>query len=345
MSAGPGAGPGTETNTAETNAAEENAAESDAGPFVLVDELRKRYGPDGPDVVDGINFGVGRGELFGLLGPNGAGKTTTIGVITTRVHPSGGRVLVDGIDVSRDPVAVKRRIAVVPQQSNLDRTLTAVENLSFHAAYFGSNRRDRRNRAREMLARFGLEGREDEAVNNYSGGMAQRLMLARALMHRPQLLVLDEPTSALDPQSRLFLWDTIRELRSDGVTILLTTHDMDEADLLCDRIAIVDHGKVVALDTPRRLRHLLPSDAGLDLVIEGDADPSPLFSGIEGGQRVEAQPAGEDRWRLRIYGDGDRLTEHAAGLARSAGRPLVELRRIEGTLEDVFVHLTGRELR
>ncbi len=314
-------------------------------PFVVVDELRKRFTSGGPDVVDGISFGVGRGELFGLLGPNGAGKTTTIGVITTRVHPTSGRVLVDGIDVGRDPVAVKRRIAVVPQQSNLDRTLTAAENLSFHAAYFGSNRRDRRRRAREMLARFGLEGREDEAVNNYSGGMAQRLMLARALMHRPQLLVLDEPTSALDPQSRLFLWDTIRDLRRDGVTILLTTHDMDEADLLCDRIAIVDHGKVVALDTPRRLRHLLPSDAGLELVIEGEADPTPLFSGIESGQRVEAQPAGEDRWRLRIYGDGDHLTEHAAGLARVAGRPLVELRRIEGTLEDVFVHLTGRGLR
>ncbi len=318
---------------------------ANSGPFVVVDELRKRFVPNGPDVVDGISFAVGRGELFGLLGPNGAGKTTTIGVITTRVHPSGGRVLVDGIDVSRDPVAVKRRIAVVPQQSNLDRTLTAAENLSFHAAYFGSNRRDRRHRAREMLARFGLEGREDDAVNNYSGGMAQRLMLARALMHRPQLLVLDEPTSALDPQSRLFLWDTIRELRRDGVTILLTTHDMDEADLLCDRIAIVDHGRVVALDTPRRLRQLLPSDAGLELLIEGGSDPSQLFSGIEGGRRVEAHSAGEDRCRVRIYGEDERLTEHAAGLARRAGWRVVELRRIEGTLEDVFVHLTGRELR
>ena len=170
-----------------------------SGPFVVVDELRKRYGPDEPYVVDGISFGVGRGELFVLLGPNGAGKTTTIGVITTRGLPTGGRVLVDGIDVREDPVAVKRRIAVVPQQSNLDRTLTAVENLSFHAAYFGSGRRERRRSAREMLARFGLAGRENEKVNNYSGGMAQRLMLARALMHQPEMLVLDEPTSGLDP--------------------------------------------------------------------------------------------------------------------------------------------------
>ncbi|HSH61095.1 MAG TPA: ABC transporter ATP-binding protein [Acidimicrobiales bacterium] len=316
-----------------------------SGPFVVVDELRKRYGPDEPDVVDGISFEVGRGELFGLLGPNGAGKTTTIGVITTRVLPTGGRVLVDGIDVREDPVAVKRRIAVVPQQSNLDRTLTAVENLSFHAAYFGSRRGERHRSAWEMLARFGLEGRENEKVNNYSGGTAQRLMLARALMHRPQMLVLDEPTSGLDPQSRLFLWETIRQLRGDGVTIVLTTHDMDEADELCDRIAIVDHGKIVALDTPRRLRHLLPSEEGLELVVESGDDPARLFSPVGPEHRVEAQAAGEDRWRVRIYGDGDGLTEQAVALAHGADRPLVELRRIEGTLEDVFVHLTGRELR
>jgi len=321
----------------------------DVPPFVVVDGLRKRFAPDGPEAVAGLSFTVGRGELFGLLGPNGAGKTTTIGVLTTRVHPSGGRVLVDGIDVSRDPVGVKRRIAVVPQQSNLDRALTAIENLSFHAAYFGSGRRERHRRAAEMLARFGLEGRKDDAVNNYSGGMAQRLMLARALMHRPQLLVLDEPTSALDPQSRLFLWDTIRALRDEGVTILLTTHDMNEADLLCDRVAIVDHGRVVALDTPRRLRQLLPSEAGLDIVVVGVDDPGPVFDGVQGAQRIDAQPAGGDRWRVRIYSDGDgdsgAMAERVVGRARRAARPLVELRRIEGTLEDVFVHLTGRELR
>jgi len=230
--------------------------------MVQVEALRKRYRPDAPEALAGIDFAVGEGELFGLLGPNGAGKTTTIGVITTRVRPNGGRVLVDGIDVTRNPVAVKRRIAVVPQLSNLDRTLTAVENLTFHAAYFGARRRERRDRALEMLARFGLEGRENEKVNMYSGGMAQRLMLARAMMHEPRLLILDEPTTGLDPQSRLFLWDVLLELRSAGVTLILTTHDMAEAERLCDRIAIVDHGKIIALDTPRGLRRLLPSDAG-----------------------------------------------------------------------------------
>ncbi|MGI8507189.1 MAG: ABC transporter ATP-binding protein, partial [Solirubrobacteraceae bacterium] len=159
--------------------------------MVRVEGLHKRYRPDAPEAVAGIDFVVREGELFVLLGPNGAGKTTTIGVITTRVRPNAGRVTVDSIDVTHNPVAVKRRIAVVPQLSNLDRTLTAIENLTFHAAYFGAGRRERRRRAREVLARFGLEGREDEKVNTYSGGMAQRLMLARAMMHEPRLLILD----------------------------------------------------------------------------------------------------------------------------------------------------------
>src|SRR5437660_819806 len=232
--------------------------------IIRVEGLRKRYGASGPEAVAGVDFEIRRGEIFGLLGPNGAGKTTTIGAITTRVRPTAGRVTVDGIDVRADPVAVKLRIAVVPQMSNLDRSLTALENLTFHAAYFGAGRRERRERARELLAQLGLAGRENDQVNNYSGGMAQRLMIARALMHEPHVLILDEPTTGLDPQSRLFLWDTIVALRERGTTLILTTHDMLEADRLCDRIAIVDHGEVIALDTPRGLRRLLPAEHGLE---------------------------------------------------------------------------------
>jgi len=227
---------------------------------VRVEGLRKRYRAEGPEAVAGIDFEVLEGEIFGLLGPNGAGKTTTIGTITTRVRPSSGRVFVDGVDVSKDPVSAKLRIASVPQLSNLDRALTALENLTFHAAYFGMGRRERRERARELLGRFGLSGREDDHVNNYSGGMAQRLMIARALMHEPRLLILDEPTTGLDPQSRLFLWDMMVDLRERGTTLILTTHDMAEADRLCDRIAIIDHGTIIALDTPRRLRRRCPDE-------------------------------------------------------------------------------------
>jgi ABC-2 type transport system ATP-binding protein len=312
--------------------------------IVRVEDLHKRYRPEGPEAVAGIDFAVHEGELFGLLGPNGAGKTTTIGTITTRVKPTAGRVLVDGIDVTDDPVAIKMRIAVVPQLSNLDRSLTALENLTFHAAYFGAGRRERRERALELLARMGLQGRENDPVNNYSGGMAQRLMIARALMHEPRLLVLDEPTTGLDPQSRLFLWDKMLELRGRGTTLILTTHDMLEADRLCDRIAIVDHGKVIALDTPTRLRRLLPGEQGVELTVAAANDPAEAFAGLGDAERVEAKPTQEGRWQVRLYGDGA-LAGDALRAAERRGLELVELRRIEGTLEDVFIHLTGRELR
>jgi ABC-2 type transport system ATP-binding protein len=317
--------------------------------IVKVEGLHKRYGASGPEAVAGIDFDVRRGEIFGLLGPNGAGKTTTIGTITTRVKPTAGRVLVDGIDVTADPVAVKLRIAVVPQLSNLDRSLTALENLAFHAAYFGAGRRERRERARELLDLLGLGGRENDRVNEYSGGMAQRLMIARALMHEPHLLILDEPTTGLDPQSRLFLWDKMGELRERGTTLMLTTHDMAEADRLCHRIAIVDHGKVIALDTPRGLRRLLPAEHGLELTLDGDGgDPAAAFEGV--GERVETSGGAEGRWTVRLYGgdaegDGGGLAAAAVAAAERSSGDLVDLRRIEGTLEDVFVHLTGRELR
>jgi len=313
--------------------------------IIRVEDLHKRYRAEGPEAVAGVSFGVRRGEIFGLLGPNGAGKTTTIGTITTRVKPTAGRVFVDGIDVASDPVAVKLRIAVVPQMSNLDRTLTALENLTFHAAYFGTGRRERRERATELLARFGLAGRESDHVNNYSGGMAQRLMIARALMHEPRVLILDEPTSGLDPQSRLFLWDTIVDLRDRGTTLLLTTHDMAEADRLCDRIAIVDRGQVLALDTPRGLRALLPGEHGLELTAAAAGDPSATLAAVEGVERVGEASEREGLWHMRLYGQGPSLLSDALAAAERAGMEVSELRRIEGTLEDVFVHLTGRELR
>ena len=311
---------------------------SSTGTMAVVSDLRKRYRPEGPEAVAGISFDIGRGEVFGLLGPNGAGKTTTIGVMTTRVRPTGGSVSVDGIDVARHPVAVKQRIAVVPQRPNLDRAISAIENLTFHGAYFGWSRRARRARALELLEQFGLEGRGDDRVNDYSGGMAQRLMIARALMHEPRLLFLDEPTTGLDPQARLFLWDKIEQLRDQGVTVLLTTHDMAEADRLCRRIAIMDHGEIIALDTPAGLRRLLPDAQGVELTVGGD-DPTAAFSTL--GAEVTALD--ERRWLVRAYGDV--TIARAISVADGAGLEVLDLHRIEGTLEDVFVHLTGRDLR
>src|SRR5215831_12574357 len=232
-----------------------------------VQNLVKRYPRTTFNAVDDISFSVRKGEIFGLLGPNGAGKTTTIGVLTTNILPTSGSARIMGIDVVADPMSVKQRIAVVPQQSNLDRSLRAREILTFHASYHGVPRAERNARADSLLEEFGLGDRGKDKVMRYSGGMAQRLMLARALMHFPNVLFLDEPTNSLDPQSRLFLWDRIRSLNEQGATILLTTHDMEEADQLCQRIAIMDHGKILVLDTPTELKKLIPGGTSLALRI------------------------------------------------------------------------------
>ena len=230
-----------------------------------VHDLVKRYPKATFNAVDGVSFSVRRGEIFGLLGPNGAGKTTTIGVLTTRVRPTSGTAHMLGIDVTRDPIGVKQHIAVVPQMSNLDQSLKVRDILTFHSAYHSVPRKERDARADALLTELGLAERAKDRVSRYSGGMNQRLMIARALMHSPDVLFLDEPTNNLDPQSRLFLWDRIRELNAKGLTILLTTHDMEEADRLCERIAIMDHGKILVNDTSAELKHLIPGGTTLEV--------------------------------------------------------------------------------
>src|SRR5690349_4746597 len=241
---------------------------------IVVEDLQKVYKPKKRKqtlevkAVDGISLEIDRGEFFGLLGPNGAGKTTTIGVLTTRVLPTAGRALIDGIDVRLDPVAVKRRIGVCPQVNNLDRSLTGRENLVFHAEYFGISKRIREDRAQELLERFQLADRADEKPTVYSGGMAQRLKIARALRHDPASLFLDEPTTGLDPQARRAIWDLLSELNAKGQTIFLTTHYMDEADQLCQRIAIMDKGKVLELGTPAKLKAGVPGGYLIELQVQ-----------------------------------------------------------------------------
>src|SRR5579863_6654102 len=208
--------------------------------------------------VDGISLDVKPGEIFGLLGPNGAGKSTTVGILTTRVRPTSGEAWVGEYEVWRHQVSAKRLIGVVQQRPNLDFALTGREILLFHAAYFGISSDERHRRANELLERFQLTERADEIVRGFSGGMMQRLSIARAMMHDPAVLFLDEPSSGLDPQTRLLLWEIIREYQAKGKTILITTHNMEEADSLCHRIAIVDHGKVIALGTPPELKASIP---------------------------------------------------------------------------------------
>lgn len=218
----------------------------------------------GADViaVDDLELSVTRGEIFGLLGPNGAGKTTTVGMLTTRVIPTAGRAIVNGVDVVADPARAKRDIGVVPQANTLDRSLDVWENLYFHGRYFGMDADEASQASDDLLEQFRLSAKATSAVHHLSGGMAQRLMMARAILHRPAVLFLDEPTAGLDPQSRLALWEIVGRLHDEGQTILLTTHYMEEADRMCDRVAIMDQGRILALDTPARLKQSESTDDG-----------------------------------------------------------------------------------
>src|SRR5213593_1499101 len=208
--------------------------------------------------LDGLSLEILPGEIFGLLGPNGAGKSTTVGVLTTRVRPTSGQAWIGEHEVWKNQVAVKLLIGVVPQRPNLDFSLTACEILIFHGAYFGLGSKERNHRADGLLEKFKLTDRSNQMVRGFSGGMMQRLSIARAMMHDPQVLFLDEPSAGLDPQTRILLWEIIREYNQAGKTILLTTHNMEEADALCHRLAIIDHGKVIASGTPSSLKASIP---------------------------------------------------------------------------------------
>ncbi|MFY1616309.1 ABC transporter ATP-binding protein [Micromonospora sp. WMMD736] len=265
---------------------------------VEVADLVKRYPGSTAAAVDGLSFTVAPGEIFGLLGPNGAGKSTTIGILTTRLRASGGRALVNGVDVVGDPVAARAQLAVVPQHNNLDRSLTPRQNLLYHAAYHGVARAVRNARADALLDRFGLTDRADKRIEAYSGGMVQRLMIARALIHEPAVLFLDEPTNGLDPQSRRLIWSRIREMRGRGVTVVLTTHQMNAAAALVDRVGIVDHGRLLTADTPGNLVRGLAGRSILDLTVTPAAldEPDELLSalsevsGVRKGERLAAPP-------------------------------------------------------
>jgi ABC-2 type transport system ATP-binding protein len=314
------------------------------GDVIVTDGLTKVFdGRGGPlRAVEGLNLRVHRGEIFGLLGPNGAGKTTTVGMLTTRVIPTEGRALVGGIDVVARPATAKQVIGVVPQTNTLDRALDVAENLYFHGRYFGMSARESHERTRELLEQFRLADRATANVNEMSGGMAQRLMVARAIMHEPAVLFLDEPTSGLDPQSRLALWDVINELHSRGQTIVLTTHYMEEADQLCERVAIIDHGRLLALDTPAALKRSIDADTEIRLHVTGDADA--LARELDSMPRVDSARVVDGTVYVYLRAGGATLPEIITAADRK-GFAVQDVGVKETTLETVFIDLTGRELR
>jgi ABC-2 type transport system ATP-binding protein len=308
--------------------------------IVSIRGLTKRYAGKVPvEAVRNIDLTVMRGELFGLLGPNGAGKSTTISVCTTRTLPTSGTVEIAGLDVVATPAQARKHMGVVPQYNTLDRQCTVWENLYFHCRYFGYTSAAAGKRANELLEMFRLTERSKSFVRELSGGLAQRVQIARAIAHQPEILFLDEPSAGLDPQSRLALWDSIRQLLSQGITIVLTTHYMEEADELCNRVAIIDHGKILVCDTPQNLKSSVGAQKVINLHLAGsDPQLQQTLTQLSGVKNIETAKDG-----VRIFVDN--LDGLLPRIIEATGPQLRDISVTETTLETVFIKLTGRDLR
>lgn len=300
---------------------------------ITVDDLTKRF--DDVEAVAGVSFTVGYGEVFAFLGPNGAGKSTTVDMLCTLLRPSSGHATVAGFDVQTRPTAVRRNIGLVFQEQTLDDQLTAEENLRFHAVLYRVPREQVEARIVRVLALVGLSARRHDLVSTFSGGMARRLEIARALLHTPKILFLDEPTVGLDPQTRALIWDDILRLRQEEqVTVFLTTHYMDEADY-ADRIAIIDYGRIVATGSPSELK----AEVGTDTVeLETSNDDAAFLALAAAGRRISRTSSG-----LVVHvADGE---AEVAPLIAECPVPVRAVRVRRPTLDDVFLHFTGREIR
>ncbi len=315
---------------------------ADTEEVIRTEGLTKVF-PGGVKAVDQLDLSLHRGEIFGLLGPNGAGKTTTVGMLTSMVVPTEGSAEVGGVDVIAHPALAKQAIGVVPQTNTLDRSLSVAENLYFHGRFFGMGARDAKAEASRLLEKFWLADRASAEVLELSGGMAQRLMVARAVMHRPAILFLDEPTAGLDPQSRIALWQILQELHAEGQTILLTTHYMEEADQLCSRVAIMDHGRILALDTPASLKRGVGADTIVTVSADGQLDElagllEARVPGVTNAKRVDST--------VQLLATGSQgVLPAVVTAAEQGGFTVTDLSLAEPTLETVFINLTGKELR
>jgi len=306
---------------------------------IVVENLVKKY----KDVlaVNGVSFTVRKGEIFALLGPNGAGKTTTIHVIATLLKPTSGRVIVEGYDVVKEPGKVRRLIGIVFQEPSLDQQLTAYDNMYIHGRLYGYNGGELRERILELLEFVDLKEYAFKQVKHFSGGMKRRLEIARGLLTNPDILILDEPTIGLDPQSRARVWDYVRKLKNDlGMTILMTTHYLDEADELADRIAIMDHGRVIAMGTSLELKNMLGSDV-IYLKLSRQAPESLCreFNGVKDCRLLE------DGLVELVVENANKVLPEVMKLVMEKGYEIREVSYRKPSLNEVFLHLTGRELR
>lgn len=292
--------------------------------------------------LDGIDLELKQGEIFGLLGPNGAGKTTTISIATTRSLPTSGTVRIADIDIVQHPAHARRHIGVVPQFNTLDRSLTVYENLYFHCRYFGFSHSNAKARALELLSQFMLTERKNVYPAQLSGGLAQRVQIARAIAHRPTVLFLDEPSAGLDPQSRMAMWEAVQGLRKEGITVLLTTHYMEEADSLSNRLAIIDHGRVLALGSPEKLKQIFGVQTVFNLKLKSQEGLESLVSTFKTREDVTSAEMTPEGLRV-IAANSNGLLPKLVQAA--AGHGLRDMQITEPSLETVFIQLTGRDLR
>ncbi|MBI3963183.1 MAG: ATP-binding cassette domain-containing protein [Deinococcus sp.] len=301
---------------------------------IIVEDLNVNYGK--LKAVDGISFQVQAGTALALLGPNGAGKTTTIKALTTVLDPTSGTVRVGGLDVTRHPIAVRALIGLVPQETNLYEDVTVNDNLALHGFLYGLDAATRQRRSQELLELVGLSERANDLVRHLSGGMKRRLVYARGVMHDPQIVFLDEPTTGLDPQSRRAIWDYIAGLKQQGKTVVLTTHHMEEAEVLCELVLIVDQGRIIAQGSPVELRRNYVGDAYVELITPQAEALAPII----GQRRFEL-----DNGKVRIYLDDLAQVPALVQALYQAGVQYSALSTRQTTLEDVFLKLTGRGLR
>jgi ABC-2 type transport system ATP-binding protein len=312
-------------------------------PIVEVRGLRKVYAAKPPvTAIDGIDLTVTDGAIYGLLGPNGAGKTTTISIATTRALPTAGAVRIAGIDVVASPAMARRLIGVVPQYNTLDRACTVAENLQFHCRYFGMSSAEAKARTAQLLDQFRLSDKAGAYPSALSGGLAQRVQISRAIAHRPKVLFLDEPSAGLDPQSRIAMWDAVRGLRNEGITVVLTTHYMEEADALCDRLAIIDHGRILVEDTPAALKASLGGDKIIELKTALPESRAALSTAVRSVAGVASVEETQDGVRVLAKTEDGIV---ARVVAATAGHGVVDVSTAAASLEAVFIRLTGRDLR
>ncbi|MEW5829674.1 MAG: ATP-binding cassette domain-containing protein [Chloroflexota bacterium] len=311
-------------------------------PILEVHDLVKKYGEF--TAVKGISFDIQEGEIFSLLGPNGAGKTTTISMLSTLYEPTGGDAAIGGHSVIKDPMAVRNLIGVVPQELALYEDLTARENLVFWGQMYNLNGSRLKSRVDEILEQIGLADKAKDRVKTYSGGMKRRVNIGVGLLHKPRLLFMDEPTVGIDPQSRRAILDTVKDLNRQGMTVLYTTHYMEEAQELSDRVGIIDHGELIALGTQKELTRQVGETETLVLHIAENDDPKALARSLEGVEGV-LEATTTDHEVAVITPEAEDVLAAVVGKANERGIKIRSIDIREPNLEAVFLHLTGRALR